>query len=200
MPVRRAISEYFGIYSITLTCCRWKNLFEEADGYDVVYEWFDYLKSKGHFVLGYVIMPNHLHAVLGFRHTQGESINKIVGNGKRFMAYGLIKRLEKGNFIQTLKELSTFVNATERRRGKLHEVFEPSFDWKECLDDDFIEQKLSYIHNNPCSGKWELADYPWEYVHSSAKQYSTREPGVYPITIYSVLKDIDLTKHFDLLT
>lgn len=120
MPVRRSISEYFGIYSITLTCCRWKNLFEEADGYDVVYEWFDHLKSKGHFVLGYVIMPNRLHAILGFRHTHGESINKIVGNGKRFMAYGLIKRLEKGNFIQTLKELSAFVNAT---------------DWKECLDE-----------------------------------------------------------------
>ena len=200
MPVRRAISEYCGIYSITLTCCRWKKLFEEADGYNVVYEWFDYLKSKGHFVLGYVIMPNHLHAVLGFRHTQGESINKIVGNGKRFMAYGLIKRLQERNCIKTLLQLGAFVNATERKRGKLHEVFESSFDWKECLDDDFIEQKLSYIHNNPCNGKWELADYPWEYLHSSAKQYSEGESSVYPITIYSVLKDIDLTKHFDSLT
>ena len=196
MPVRRSIPEYFGIYSITLTCCRWKHLFAEADGYNAVYGWFDYLKSKGHFVLGYVIMPNHLHALLGFRHTQGESINKIIGNGKRFMAYTLVKQLEARNYIKTLEELSAFVNTTDRKNGKLHEVFEPSFDWKECLDDDFIEQKLSYIHNNPCSGKWALAEYPWEYLHSSAKQYSTGELGVYPITIYSVLKDIDLTKHY----
>ena len=41
-------------------------------------------------------MPNHLHALIAFRNT-GQSINTIVGNGKRFMAYEIINRLEQQN-------------------------------------------------------------------------------------------------------
>ncbi|MFM7854986.1 MAG: hypothetical protein ACKO96_24440, partial [Flammeovirgaceae bacterium] len=64
MSVRRQITEKDGIFFITFTCARWLHLFEQAQAYDVVYKWFDYLKSKGHYVLGYVIMPNHVHALL----------------------------------------------------------------------------------------------------------------------------------------
>jgi len=51
-----------------------------------VYNWFDHLKGKGHFISGYVIMPNHIHTLIAFRNT-GQAINTIVGNGKRFIAY-----------------------------------------------------------------------------------------------------------------
>lgn len=140
MSVRKAIPFNNGIYFITLTCSRWLNLFDIAKAHDVVYKWFDYLKSKGHYVAGYVIMPNHVHALLAF--SEGQSINTIIGNGKRFMAYEIVKRLKEKGEDAVLNQLSHFVNKTERQRGKLHEVFEPSFDWKECLTDDFIEQKL----------------------------------------------------------
>jgi hypothetical protein len=77
-------------------------------------------------------MPNHVHALLAFRNTQGQSINAIVGNGKRFMAYELVQRLQKLGHHDVLTQLSSFVNKNEKLKGKLHEVFEPSFDWKEC--------------------------------------------------------------------
>jgi len=72
-------------YFITFTCCEWLPLFEITNGYDVVYKWFDYLKSKNHFVKGYVIMPNHLHVLIDF-YKSLKSINTIMSNGKRFMA------------------------------------------------------------------------------------------------------------------
>ena len=124
--------------SITITCCRWLHLFELVNAYDVVYTWFDYLKNRGHYITGYVIMPNHLHALIEFRNTEGVSINKIVGNGKRFMAYALVSKLEQLNKQDVLAELSSYVNETERQRDKLHEVFEPSFEWKECKTQKFI--------------------------------------------------------------
>ena len=37
-------------------------------------------------------MPNHVHA-LSFVAT-GQSINTIIGNGKRFMAYEIVERLK----------------------------------------------------------------------------------------------------------
>jgi hypothetical protein len=38
---------------------------------------------------------------------------------------------------------------------------------------ELIYQKLNYIHNNPCQGKWMLASNPLEYKFSSAKFYET---------------------------
>lgn len=60
----------------------------------MVYNWFDVLKKNHHQVIGYVIMPNHLHAILYFPEP-GYNLNKIIGNAKRFMAYEIIKRLEE---------------------------------------------------------------------------------------------------------
>ena len=47
-----------GPYFITFTCCQWLPLFEINYGYDTVYKWFAYLKSKNHFLEGYVIVPD----------------------------------------------------------------------------------------------------------------------------------------------
>jgi hypothetical protein len=71
-----------------------------------------------------------------------------------------------------LKILSDAAEITNRKRGKLHEVYEDSFDIKECLTQKFLKQKLDSIHNNPCSGKWMLANCPEKYLHSSAKYYT----------------------------
>ncbi len=170
------------------------HLFEEGNAYDSVYKWFDYLKGKGHFIVGYVIMPNHLHALIAFRNTQGESINKIIGNGKRFMAYDIVSRLEQSNKVNILNQLSSYVNKTDSLKSKKHEVFEPSFDWKECRTDEFVKQKLDYIHVNPCKGEWKLSDELWNYPHSSAKYYLKGEHGCYEVFDYGTLKDIDLNK------
>ncbi|MBL7874512.1 MAG: transposase [Cyclobacteriaceae bacterium] len=194
MSVRREIPEYDGIYFITITCSHWLHLFERSSGYAEVYKWFDHLKSKGHFIIGYVIMPNHIHVLIAFRNTQGVSINSMVGEGKRFMAYGIERRLKEKNEQEVLIKLSALVNTTDAKRGKRHEVFEPSFDWKECRNSKFIDQKLNYIHANPCRGVWNLVNTEAEYIHSSAKYYETGEQGIYWVTNYRELEDIDLTK------
>jgi hypothetical protein len=55
-----------------------------------------------------------------------------------------------------------------------------------------LEQKLNYIHNNPCKGKWNLANNIVEYVHSSAKYYLTGEQGIYAVTHYKDIEAMDL--------
>ena len=58
-----------------------------------------------------------------------------------------------------------------------------------------MKQKLDYMHDNSCRGKWNLVADVTEYKHSSAKFYLSGEQGVYPITNYLELEDIDLTKN-----
>ena len=90
MPVKQTIPFPFGTFFITFTCHNWLPLIDKVNGYDIVYSWFDHLKSKGHYINGYVIMPNHVHALFSFIETD-QSINTIIGNGKRFMAYEIVK-------------------------------------------------------------------------------------------------------------
>lgn len=192
MPVKRKITNPDGVYFITFTCYQWLHLIEHTNSYDLVYNWFDHLKSKGHYIIGYVIMPNHIHALIAFRNT-GKSINTIIGNGKRFMAYEIVKRLVDRQDTRTIELLQSAVKATDRKRNKKHEVWEDSFDWKECISNEFIEQKLNYIHENPCRGKWQLAEDPASYPYSSALFYLTGEQGLYEVFNYFALADIDLT-------
>ena len=192
MPVRRAINESQGIYFITFTCARWLKLFQLTNSYDLVYNWFNYLVKQNHHIIGYTIMPNHVHALIGFSNN-GKSINTIVGNGKRFIASELITRRRKENLDEVLERLSGWVNATDRSRNKKHEVFEPSFDWKECNDENMVEQKLNYIHENAIRGEERLVDNPDDYEHSSARFYITGEKGKVTITTWLELQDIDLT-------
>jgi hypothetical protein len=46
MAVKTPIEEAEGIYFITFTCQHWLPLFEITKSYDIVYKWFDYLKTK----------------------------------------------------------------------------------------------------------------------------------------------------------
>ena len=132
---------------------------------------------------GGIIMPNHIHAIIAFKNT-GQPINTVAGNGKRFLAYGLVERLKDSDFYTLLQPMNDWVTSTDRNRNKKYEVFEPSFDWKECNSFSFIEQKLEYIHLNPCKGEERLADNAEDYAHSSAAYYIKNTEGRIPITCY----------------
>ena len=138
-------------------------------------------------------MPNHLHAIISFSTTE-KPINTIIGNGKRFMAYEIVKRIKKLELEETLFSMRSMVHKTDKNRGKKHEVFEPSFDWKLLESDNFIEQKLHYIHTNPIRGKNQLYVNIEEYKHSSAQQYATNSfENRYAIQSVYEMQDVNLS-------
>ena len=107
------------------------------------------------------------------------------------MAYEIIQRLEVNREVALLQQLSAHVEVTRKANKKQHEVWETSFDWKDCRSNDFVWQKLNYMHNNPCTGKWELAANPIEYIHSSAKFYLTGVQGIYPVTNFMEMGEVN---------
>jgi REP element-mobilizing transposase RayT len=171
MPVRfQHDQNQNSFYFVTFTCYKWLQLFEIANAYNSVYKWFDHLHKNNIYVTGYVIMPNHVHVLLYFRQMP-KTLNTIIGNAKRFMAYEIIKRLTEKKEIKLLDVLHGAVKKREEKKGQIHKVFEDSFDAKECYSEEFIFQKLQYIHHNPVSKKWNLAGDFADYEHSSASFY-----------------------------
>jgi REP element-mobilizing transposase RayT len=155
-------------------------LIEETKGYDLVYKWFNYLKTQGHSVTGYVIMPNHIHVLIDFI-ASAKKLNTVIGDGKRFIAYDIIKKLQETGATETLAILEKAVQSKDKTKGHRHEVWKESFDWKYCETAKFVYQKLLYIHNNPCSGKWNLAPDITKYEHSSARYYISGKHAAYAV-------------------
>ena len=178
MGIRKTHIRQTGYYFITFTNYNWMPLIALSDAYDLVYHWFDYLVREGHSIIGYVIMPNHIHLMLAYQ-SSDKSINTLIGNGKRLLAYNIISRLQATHQNEILAQLKNSVKSSGK--GKKHEVFKPSFDLQHCYSQKFILQKLKYIHDNPCAKKWMLAISPLDYPHSSARFYFDGQQAAYPV-------------------
>lgn len=170
MAVRTIIEDDDKLFYVTFTCYEWLPLIEKTNSYDLVYKWFKYLKSKGIEVMGYVIMPNHIHCVLNFPE-KGFSLNKVIGNAKRFMAYEIVRRLSVLGEQELLKGLHNSLTESRVQKGQHHSVFKNSFDAKAIRSEKFLDQKLRYMHLNPVRGIYSLVEDWREYEHSSAGFY-----------------------------
>lgn len=170
-------------------------LIQETNNHDLVYNWFNYLAKKSHRIAGYVIMPNHVHALIDFT-ASAKKINTAIGDGKRFIAYEIIERLKNAGKTDMLAQLEKAVRAKGKEKGKVHEVWEESFDWKYCETAKFACQKLVYMHNNPCTGKWNLAADIAKYEHSSARYYISGKHAAYEVTdVEKILSERYKTKN-----
>jgi len=181
MTTRKKQSENNITYFVTFTCYNWLPLFEHTNLYDDIYKWFDIIVKEGNPILGYVLMPNHLHALILFKQ-ELITINDLIAEGKKFRAWEIVKRLKEKKSALLLKILSDGVTDSMKKKGSKHKVFTDSFDCKPCFDSNFIQQKLHYIHYNPV--KAGLVTNPKDFIHSSAKFYHTGEQGVFPVTNY----------------
>jgi REP element-mobilizing transposase RayT len=167
-------------YFFTITCYNWINLFHLTDFYPCVFKWFDFISQSGKKLVGYVIMPNHMH-VLVYIPESSEPINKMIGEGKRFMAYDMVRKLKELNMNKLDTFLQNSVKDFEKIRGKKHQIFIPNSDIKLCYSEKIIIQKLDYMHANPVKGKWNLASDITTYPYSSASFYELNIQGIYPI-------------------
>jgi putative transposase len=140
MSVKYKHSDVYSIYFCTFTCHEWMHLFELTNSYDLVYNWFNVLKEDTIEIVGFVIIPNHVHSILYF-HEIGFNLDKILSNGKRFMAYELVNRLEKANDTNTLTILQNALTEREKKKKQLHKVFKDSFDAKPIFSEKFLLQK-----------------------------------------------------------
>lgn len=146
----------------------WKNVFV-ADKYcDLIYKWFDYMRDKyENKIYAYVIMPSHVHTLIHIS-DKSPNISKLIQNAKRFLAYQIIKSLEDEKNIELLNYFKKYARVKDDAK---HKVFEDRYDSLLVQCDKLFLEKLNYIHNNPCSKKWVLADCIENYKYSSAANY-----------------------------
>ncbi|MCH8290319.1 transposase [Candidatus Poribacteria bacterium] len=124
----------------------------------------------------FVIMPNHLHFIAQF--SADQPLENVLRDFKRQTADRLIRHLKVERNQKVLDWLRAKVKRPEKQSYK---VWEDGYNAKDVISEDFLLQKMTYIHNNPCQPHWELSTSPESYIWSSAGFYLTNSPCIIPI-------------------
>jgi REP element-mobilizing transposase RayT len=123
-----------------------------------------YRYKKKYKILGYVVMPDHLHLLIWLH--GNSTISEIMRDLKKYTAVRIIRQAEVES---RHKWLAVFEQAGAMTRRSQNKVWQDGFWDKIIYSDKMLRQKLNYIHRNPVrAGLVETAD---AYPYSSFRSY-----------------------------
>jgi REP element-mobilizing transposase RayT len=160
-----SIRKTSNVYFFTATNLNWIKLLEDDAHKNIVINSLKFLSDNGRIkVLGFVIMPNHIHLIWQILtpHKNEDVQRDFLKYTAQQIKFSLIKKDSP-----LLDDI--LVNAKDRR----YQLWERNPFWFELDNTDTLLQKLNYIHNNPLQTKWQLADCAEDYPFSSARFYKT---------------------------
>ena len=117
-------------------------------------------------------MPNHLHAIIkpGAEYT----ISQVLQSFGSFTAHAILKQAETMGQVSLLAH---FAQRKDKDASKIHQIWQP-LQAKNIWSEDFLRQKLTYIHNNPVAKGWALVEDRADYAYSSACFYDRDETPI----------------------
>ncbi len=115
-------------------------------------------------LLGYVIMPDHVHLIIWpFGKT---AVSDIMRDYKEFTSKRIVRQAEVEHNDDWIKAFRQAGSETGRSTNK---VWQDSYWDKNIYTENFLRQKLNYIHRNPL--RVGLTDKPEDYPYSSYRNY-----------------------------
>jgi putative transposase len=151
------------IFFITTTCHQWLPLLSMGNSMEILSESLNFCSNKYLAnILGYVLMPNHIHLILHF--AKGANRIDLMRDFKKFTSTKVRQEIEK-YAPEKLEKLRY------HKDNQVFKVWKEQFDELYLISRELLEVKLDYIHNNPLQSHWNLANRPEEYLYSSARFY-----------------------------
>ena len=157
------------IYFVTFTIVDWVALLNRPLYKHIIVDALNYCtKEKSLNILGYVIMDNHVHALL---FAERGNLPAIIRDFKQFTSKQLIKAI-KSNSQESRKDwlLDKFLFVGKNSRNHFYKVWQDGYHGIEANSTIILEQKLEYIHQNPIRA--EIVREAHDYCFSSAVDYA----------------------------
>lgn len=173
MPARHRVHETAFPHFITSTVLHWIPVFCREDYFRTVTESLCFCtENKGLLIHGYVIMPNHLHAVV----TQPEGRPPdVLRDFKRFTSVRLLELLARDAREVWLR---AFRNAAGP--GAAMKLWDEGYHPEQVHSEPFYRQKMRYMHDNPVRAGYVEDAVHWKY--SSAGPWHLERDGPVPLT------------------
>lgn len=123
-------------------------------------------------LIGYVIMPDHVHAIINNRSGSiSDWLRRVRGNSAR----KILAWLRDDDHLQSLKKLEL---SLPQKRNHTHAVWQKDPSVIDLWSPKFVRQKLNYLHMNPVRAG--LCQHPAEWKWSSCRAYLPHKIGEVP--------------------
>ena len=165
MPVKPNFNPgYF--YFVTTTAVGHTHLFSRDVIKRIIVDSLHHLRTTGRMKLFvFVIMPNHIHVIVQL--SEEYPLSDVMRDFKKFTARQIYRHFQAEGNTKVLEIL--------RREGERvkqeYRVWEDNYDARDVFSIKFLQQKMDYIHHNPCQPQWKLVETPEEYLWSTARFY-----------------------------
>ena len=172
---RKSYIEIGKIYFWTATINKWQKLLLGKEFKEIIISSFEHLsKIKKIDIYAFVIMPNHIHVIWKVNELNGKET--VQGSFLKYTAHAF-KKMLPDEVLRNYRVTAVNKNYEFWQRDSLAiHLYSPNVAY----------QKLDYLHYNPTTEHWRLADEPSKYLYSSASFYENNE------TEFKFLKDLRL--------
>jgi len=163
------IEDQSALYYLTLQVVDWIDVFTRQIYRDIVIDSLKYCQQKkGLQIFGYVIMSNHIHLIAN---SPDGHLSETLRDFKKFTARTIISAIKEGNESRRDWMLNRFeFNAKQHSRNENYQLWTHENHAVILYSNDFIQEKLEYLHNNPVRAR--IVEKPEEYLYSSARNYA----------------------------
>ena len=175
MPVKPNFNPDYW-YFVTTSAVKRAQLFRRNVIKRIIVDSLHHLRTTGKMKLFvFVIMPNHIHLIAHF--IKEHPLSDVMRDFKKFTAWQIYRQFYADGNNKVLDML--------RKEGEKikqeYKVWEDGYDARDIYSIEFLQQKMDYIHYNPCQPQWKLVELPEEYLWSTAGFYFGEKSCVIPI-------------------
>ena len=166
------IKKQDGLYYLTLQIVNWVDVFSRQSYRDIIIENLKYCQQhKGLEIYAFVIMSNHIHLLAK---SGKEELSDTLRDFKSYTAKKILEEIETGKESRRDWMLKLFSQAAHKNsRNSKYQFWTQENHAEHIYSNEFIKQKLEYIHNNPVRAG--IVDNPEEYKYSSACNYAGKK-------------------------
>lgn len=163
------------LYFVTASICGWRHLLAEPKHSQIILDSLVWLqRTKRILLFAFVVMPSHLHLILK---PECKTIGAILRDFGSYTAHSILHELRNDR----RDDLLLFFHAQRRDARHAHSIWQ-DIQAKNIYSPEFLSQKMEYVHSNPVSKEWHLADDRADYKYASACFYDKGIAPIIPIT------------------
>ncbi len=171
MSIKNKI-ESNSIYFLTMTVMDWVDIFTREDYRQIIIDSLKYCqKEKGLEIYAWCLMSNHLHLIAAGKENGQFTLSDILRDFKKFTSKAIVQMIKDIPESRRKWLLDRFEFAGRyNKKIEFYKFWQDGNEAKEVYSVEFLQQKITYIHNNPVRAGWVIE--PQHYKYSSAIDYA----------------------------
>lgn len=169
------IKDQIAVHFMTFQIVDWIDVFTRKIYKDIIIDSFKYsIENKGFQIFAYVIMSNHIHLIA--QSSEGQ-LSENIRDIKKFTSRKIIETIHDIPESRKTWMLNKFkFNASHHRTNRNYQVWTHENHAIILYSNEFIKQKIEYIHDNPVRAG--IVEKPEDYLYSSARNYASLEAPI----------------------